>query len=110
MALAWLPFRSEWELCLMMEEVLSRTTDQKTPLEELEYYELSLHDEANDLGTRHRIRKAHGEWSEIDGQIMLGEEEVEYFWILAEAKQRYEERRQALAEKGLIYSDMDPIL
>jgi hypothetical protein len=90
-----------------MEEVLSKTTDPNTPLEELEYYELSLLDEANDLGTRHRIRQAHGAWSEIDGQIMWDQEEVEYFWILAEAKQRYEERRLALTEKGFIYSDMD---
>jgi len=94
----------------MMEEVLSKTIDPKTPLEEMEFYELSLLDEANDLGTRHRIRQAHGAWSEIDGQIMWDQEEVEYFWILAEAKLRYEERRGALAEKGFIYSDMDPIL
>jgi hypothetical protein len=94
----------------VIEEILSKTVDPKTPVEELEYYDLSLLDEANDLGTRHRIRQAHGEWSEIDGQIMWGEEEVEYFWILEVAKQRYEERRRALAEKGFIYSDMDPIL
>ncbi len=94
----------------MMEEVLSKTIDPKTPLEELEYYELSLLDEANDLGTRHRIRQAHGAWSEIDGRIMWDQEEIEYFWILAEAKQRYEERSRALAEKGFIYSDIDPML
>jgi hypothetical protein len=94
----------------MIEEVLSKTTDPITPLEEQEYYELSLLDEANDLGTRHRIRQAHGAWSEIDKQIMWSEEEVEYFWILAQAKKRYEERRRALAEKGFIYSDMDPML
>jgi hypothetical protein len=94
----------------MMEEVLSKTTDPKTPLEELEYYELSLLDEANELGTRHRIRQMHGAWSEIDGQIMWDQEEVEYFWILAMAKQRYEERRRTLAEKGFIYSTMDPLM
>ncbi|MGA2909112.1 MAG: hypothetical protein ABSE36_15525 [Terracidiphilus sp.] len=94
----------------MIEEILSKTIDPKTPLEELEYYELSLLDEANELGTRHRIRQAHGAWSEIDGQIMWDGEEVEYFWILAQAKERYEQRRRTLADKGFIYSDMDPIL
>jgi hypothetical protein len=94
----------------MMEEILSKTIDPKTPLEELEYNELSLLDEANDLGTRHRIRQAHGAWSEIDGQVMWDQEEVEYFWILDQAKERYEQRRRALAEKGFIYSDMDPML
>jgi hypothetical protein len=94
----------------LIEEILSKTIDPKTPLGELEYYELSLLDEANDLGTRHRIRQAHGAWSKIDGQIMWDQEEVEYFWILAQAKERYAERRRALAEKGFIYSDMDPTL
>ncbi len=94
----------------MMEEILSKTIDPKTPLEEMECYDLSLLDEANDLGTRHRIRQMHGVWSEIDGQVMWDQEEVEYFWILAQAKERYAERRRGLAEKGFIYSDMDPIL
>ncbi len=38
---------------------------------------------------------------------MFEGEEVDYFWILAEAKQRYDERRLALAEEGFINSDMD---
>jgi hypothetical protein len=93
-----------------MEEILSKTDDPKTPVEELEYYQLSLLDEANDLGTRHVIKQWHGAWSEIDRQIMWDGEEVEYFWILAQAKERYAERRRALVEKGFIYSDMDPML
>ena len=90
-----------------MQEVLSQTVDPKTPLQDMEAYELSLLDEANDLGTQYCVRQAHAEWSEIDGQIMWDQEEVEYFWILDRAKQRYAERRRALAEKGFIYSDMD---
>ncbi len=93
-----------------MEEVLSKSTDPKTPLEQMEFYELSLLDEANELGTRHCIRQAHVAWNEIEGELMSDQEEVEYFWILGEAKQRYEERRCALADKGFTYSDMDPIL
>jgi len=75
----------------MIEEMLSKTDDPKTPVEELEYYELSLLDEVNDLGTRHVVKQWHGAWSEIDRQIMWDGEEVEYFWILDQAKQRYEE-------------------
>jgi hypothetical protein len=41
---------------------------------------------------------------------MWDQEEIECFWILDEAKERYEQRRQALAEKGFIYSDVDPLL
>jgi hypothetical protein len=94
----------------MMEEILSKNIDPKTPLQELEYYELSLRDEANDLGTRHVVKQWHGAWSEIDRQIMWDGEEVEYFWMLAQARERYAERRLALAEKGFIHSDMGPML
>jgi len=97
-------------IILAMEEVLSKTIDPKTPLVEMEFYELSLLDEANELGTRHCIRQAHVAWSEIEGDLMSDHEEVEYFWILTAALQRYEERRRALADKGFIYSDMDPML
>jgi hypothetical protein len=48
--------------------------------------------------------------SDIDGQFKWDQEEVEYFWILSEAKQRYAERGLVLAMRGFIYSDMDPIL
>jgi ferric iron reductase protein FhuF len=90
-----------------MQEVFSRTADPKTPLRDQEFFELSLLDVPNQLGTRYCVRQAHAEWVEIDGQIMWNQEEVEYFWILNEAKQRYAERRLALNQKGFIYSDMD---
>ena len=90
-----------------MQEVLSKTVDPGAPLRGQEFYELSLLDEANELGTLYRVRQAHAEWSEIDGQVMWDEEEHDYFWILDEAKRRYAERRLALTEKGFIYSDMD---
>ncbi len=90
-----------------MQEVLSKVEDPTAPLLGQEFYELSLLDEANDLGTRYYVKQAHAEWSEIDRQIMNDEEELEYFWILEEAKHRYAERRLALVAKGFIYSDMD---
>jgi hypothetical protein len=93
-----------------MQEVLSRTVDPAVPLTEQEFYELSLLDETNDLGTQYCVQQAHAEWNEIDGQIMWDQEETNYFWVLSEAKQHYEERRGTLAKKGFIYSDMDPIL
>ena len=94
----------------MIEEILSKTDDPKTPVEKLEYYELSLLDEVNDLGTRHVVKQWHGAWSEIDRQIMWDQEEVEHFWVLAQAKERYEERRRALIDRGFIYSGPDHML
>jgi hypothetical protein len=38
---------------------------------------------------------------------MWDQEEVDYFWILTEAKRWYAERRIALGQKGFIYSDVD---
>lgn len=93
-----------------MQELLSKNSDPKTPLRDQEYYELSLLDNANGLRTRCCVRQVRAEWSDIDGQFKWDQEEVEYFWILSEAKQRYAERGLALAKRGLIYSDMDPIL
>jgi hypothetical protein len=90
-----------------MQEVLSKTVEPEAPLPGQEFYELSLLDEANELGTLYSVRQAHAEWSEIDGQVMWNQEEVEHFWIMSEAKKRYEERRLALSERGFIYSDMD---
>jgi hypothetical protein len=90
-----------------MQEVLSKTDDPEAPLRGQEFYELSLLDETNNLRTRYCVRQARAEWSDIDGQVMWDQEEIEHIWILDEAKRRYAERRLALTEKGFIYSDMD---
>jgi hypothetical protein len=90
-----------------VQELLSKTDDPKIPLQEQEFFGLSLLDEANDLGTRYCVRQAHAQWSNIDGQIMWDQEEGDHFWILDEARRRYAERRLALTEMGFIYSDMD---
>jgi hypothetical protein len=79
----------------------------KGPLQGQEFFELSLLDTANQLGTRYCIRQACAQWSEIDRAIMWDDEQRDYFWILNEAKRRYSERRLALAQMGFIYSDMD---
>jgi hypothetical protein len=90
----------------MMGEILSKTIDPNAPLREVEYYELSLLDEANDLGTRHVVKQWHDAWSEINRQIMWDQEEVDYFSVLDKVKARYEERRCALAGSGFNYSDI----
>lgn len=90
-----------------MQEVLSKTCDANALLPGQEFYELRLSDEKYEIGIRYAVRQAHAEWSEIDGQVMWDADEVEHFWILAEAEKRYAERRAALVENGFIYSDID---
>ena len=90
-----------------MQELLSKTRDLYIPLRDQDYYELRLFQKTNPLGTRHCVQQTHAQWSELDRDVMFEGEEVEYFWILDEAKRRYAERRLSLNEKGFIYSDMD---
>ena len=92
-----------------MQELLSKTADSKSPLRDQEFFELSLLDAPTQRGILYSVKQAHAQWSDIDAQVMWDQEEVEHFLILSEAKQRYEVRRRALAEKGFIYSDMDSI-
>jgi hypothetical protein len=88
-----------------MQEILSKSVD--APLQGQEFYELRLFEKPNQLGMRHGVGWTHAEWSEMDQQVMFEGEEVEYFWILEEAKERYAQRKAALALEGFIYSDMD---
>jgi hypothetical protein len=90
-----------------MQEILSKTVDPHAPLLGQEFYELRLFEEANQLCTRHCVRQARATWNDPNQDVVWDTEEVDYFWILAEAKKRYAERRLALFEKGFIYSDMD---
>jgi hypothetical protein len=90
-----------------MQELFTNTDDPKIPLRKREFFELILLDKANELGTRYCVRQAHAQWSDIDGKVMWDQEEIDLFWILADAKRRYAERRHALAQKGFTHSDMD---
>ncbi len=103
----------------MMQEILSKTTDPNVPLEEQEYFELRL----DDLGIPFRpqfigsmgaiirlrfiVREAHTAWSEIDRNIMWDGFEHDECSTLEEAEQRYAIRRDAIVDKGFIYSDME---
>jgi len=61
-----------------MHEVLSRSNDPEAPISGKEFYELSLLDESNQLGTRYCVRQWHAKWSEIDGQVMWDQEEIDH--------------------------------
>lgn len=93
-----------------VQEVLSRTIDPQAPLKGQEFYELRLDDA--DLTGRPGfvVSEAKAAWSEIDQQIVWAETESERCLTLEHAQERYEARRLALAQKGFVYSDMDPLL
>lgn len=103
----------------LMQEVFSKTADPNVPLHEQDYYELRL-DELGfafrpqfigSMGTivRHRflVVEAHAAWSEIDRNVMWDGFENDECSTLEEAVLRYAIRRDAIADKGFIYSDME---
>ena len=103
----------------MMQEVFSKTADANVSLQEQECFELRL----DDLGipfrsqfidsmgaiARHRflVREAHAAWSEIDRNVMWNGVEHDECSTLEEAELRYAMRRDAIVDKGFIYSDME---
>lgn len=93
-----------------MQEVLSKTIDPKAPLEGQEFYELRIDDSDDVWRPGFVVSEAHAQWSEIDQQIVWNETEYERCPTYENAQKRYEARRRALAEKGFIYSDMDPLV
>ena len=90
-----------------MQEILSRTDDWKAPLRNQEFYELRLYDSDEIWEGQFVVREAHAQWHEECEQVVWDEAETEVLPTLEEAKWRYAKRRQALNEKGFIYSDMD---
>ena len=102
-----------------MQEVFSKTADPNVSLQQQECFELRL----DDFGTpfqprfidsmgaivRHpfMVREAHAAWSEIDRNVMWDGFEHEECSTLEKAELRYAIRRDAIVDKGFIYSDMD---
>jgi hypothetical protein len=102
-----------------MQEVFSKTTDPNVPLQAQECFELRLDDFGTSLQpqsidsmgafARHRflVREAHAAWSEIDHNVMWDGFKHDECSNLHDAELRYAIRRDAIVEKGFIYSDME---
>jgi hypothetical protein len=102
-----------------MQEVFSKTADPNVPLQEQECFELRL----DDLGVpfppqflssmgaivlhRFILREAHAAWSEIDRNVRWDGFEHDECSNLHDAELRYAIRRDAIVDKGFIYSDME---
>jgi hypothetical protein len=94
-------------MILAMQEILSRTNDPKAPLRDQEFYGLELCESVASGETAYCVREARVQWDDSVKDMVWDEPEIEAFVTLHEAKERYAARRQALAEKGFTYSDMD---
>ncbi len=89
-----------------MQELLSKTPNPDTVLENQEYYELRL-EESNNSQLGYIVKQSHCQWSQIDGQMMWDDYEEERCSSLRVAEKAYEARRLALVQKGFLYSDTD---
>ena|ERR1035438_6289124 len=83
-----------------MQEILSKTSDPKVPLQDQEFYELRLFERPHGRKTRYCVGQTHAQGSELDRDVMFEGEEVDCFRNLEQAKERYAERRHLLVEKG----------
>ena len=91
------------------QELFWNTRDpEKLPLREQEYYELSIEDSTDPFNPGIVLRETRHFWDAEDGQLW-GEGTEERCASLRIAENRYKRRRQALAERGYNYSDMDPL-
>jgi hypothetical protein len=94
-------------IILAMQEVLSKTDNPESPLHDQEFYELRLYDSESAGEPVYCVREACTRWIDLIKGVEWNEPEIGTFATHEEAKEWYATRRQALAEKGFIYSDMD---
>lgn len=90
-----------------MQEVFSRTDDSGIPLGDQEFYELRLSDSDDIWRPGYIVMQSRATWSELDGQMMRDEIEIERLPTLERAEGRYAARRLVLTERGFGISDMD---
>jgi len=92
---------------LVMQEVLSKPGYEKFPHSEWEFFELSIEEIDASGRLRFAVKQTPARWIEIGRDVMWEDPEIEPFPTLESARERYEERREALAAKGFVHSDMD---
>jgi len=92
---------------LVLQEVLSKPGAEALPLAEQEFYELCIEESDDIWRPGFIVKQTHSQWSEIDQQEMWEEPEWERWPTLKKAKEKYEERLQALRAKGFTQSDME---
>jgi hypothetical protein len=92
---------------LIMQEVLTKPGYEELPLSEQEFYELCIEESDDIWRPGFIVKQTHGQWIEIDRQVMWEEPERELWPILKKAKEKYEEWCQSLRAKGFTQSDME---
>ena len=90
-----------------MQEILSRTDDQKARLCGKEFYELRLYESGSAGELVYCVREARAWWDSRKGQISWDDPQIAAFSTPQEAEKQYAEQRHILVGKGFISSDMD---
>jgi hypothetical protein len=92
---------------LVMQEILTRPDSQSAPVHHQEFFELCIEESDDLFRPGFLVRQTHGEWSEIDGQVMFEEPTWERWPTLKKAEAVYKAWRNTLADLGFSQSDMD---
>lgn len=92
---------------LVLQEVLSKPGYEELPRFEWAFYELCIEESDDIWRPGFILKQTRARWSQIDRQVMWEEPEWERWPTLKKAKDKYEERLQALQARGFTQSDMD---
>lgn len=92
---------------LVFQEVVSKPGGEILPLAEQEYYELCIEELDEVFQPGFIVKQTRALWSEKDQQVMWESPEWNCCSTLKKAKEKCDERRKALAEKGFTQFDMD---
>jgi hypothetical protein len=92
---------------IVLQEILSRPSDAKKPLEEQEFVELRIDDFTDSWRPGFAVTEWRIRWSEADQQFIWEDEQQEHWAALLTAENRYQVRLRSLKEQGFTYSDMD---
>ena len=99
--------QANWQRRLVMQEVLSKSGAEALPLAEQEFFELCIEESDGVFRPGFIVKQTRAQWSEIDDQVMWEEPEWERWPTMKKAREKYEERRKALAAKGFSQSDLE---
>lgn len=94
---------------IILQEILSRPSDEKKPLREQEFAELRIDDWMDSWKPGFAVTEWRIRWSDVDQQFMWEDEQQELWASLLAAKNRYAARLSSLRQQGFMHSDMDLI-
>jgi hypothetical protein len=90
-----------------MQEILSRAVKSNAPLDDREFYQLSLYDSDSNGSLVYFVRESHAHYEGDLGWMGWELKLLMLFESRQQAKQEFAVRRRILAREGFVQSDTD---